>query len=198
MKDYFDGLMVNRQRLLWAIATRRQLERWEPIVAASVREDFGDRTFPDVDIWLGEIERHFVLVAARNLMRALELDPASTVAIEETMRDELIEGRDLVEHWPDNLPVFNVRPRSGPPPRRSGQEFAKRNPERSPYNWLQWESRQEAMLLPNVSAPQLHQLVDVVEAEVLASDETLSRFVPPREPSPWIHEDGEWWPRPAQ
>ena len=34
--EYFDERMVNRERLLWAIATRRQLERWEPYVAAAV------------------------------------------------------------------------------------------------------------------------------------------------------------------
>ena len=33
--SYFSDLMVNRQRLLWTLATRRQLERWEPLVAAS-------------------------------------------------------------------------------------------------------------------------------------------------------------------
>jgi hypothetical protein len=36
--DYFNEGMVNRQRLLWAIATRRQLERWEPLVAAILNE----------------------------------------------------------------------------------------------------------------------------------------------------------------
>jgi len=38
--DYFGPLMVNRQRLIWTIATRRQLERWEPFVAAAVLGDF--------------------------------------------------------------------------------------------------------------------------------------------------------------
>lgn len=34
--EYFDQTMLNRQRLLWAVATRRQLERWEPLVAGAV------------------------------------------------------------------------------------------------------------------------------------------------------------------
>ena len=51
------------------------------------------------------------------------------------------------------------------------------------------------MLLPNVSAPALHELLDAVEAEVLAADPELGRFLPPRAPSPWVHTDGEWWPR---
>ena len=41
--DYFNEGMVNRQRLLWAIATRRQLERWEPLVAAILNEDLAGR-----------------------------------------------------------------------------------------------------------------------------------------------------------
>ena len=51
------------------------------------------------------------------------------------------------------------------------------------------------MLLPNVSAPILHELLDAVEADVLAHDAALREFVPPRAPSPWIHQDGEWWPK---
>jgi hypothetical protein len=39
-------------------------------------------------------------------------------------------------------------------------------------------------------------LLDAVEAEVLADDSTLSSYVPSREPSPWLYENGEWWPNP--
>jgi hypothetical protein len=74
---YFNELMLNRQRLLWALATRRQLERWEPLVAAAVLDGFAGRQSADTDVWSAEIERHLVLVAARNLLRALELPPVS-------------------------------------------------------------------------------------------------------------------------
>jgi hypothetical protein len=73
--EYFDDVMVDRQRLLWTMATRRQLERWEPIVAAAVRDRWIGRHPSEADVWLAEIERHLALVAARNLVRALE--PAS-------------------------------------------------------------------------------------------------------------------------
>jgi len=129
-EDYFDDLMVNRQRLLWAVATRRQLERWEPLVAASVRAGYARHPFPDADIWSAEIEHHFTLIAARNLLRALDLPPATSVPVDPTLRAELTEGRDLHEHWVENLPVFNVTPRAAQPPRRSGKEFAARNPDR--------------------------------------------------------------------
>jgi len=41
----------------------------------------------------------------------------------------------------------------------------------------------------------VHELLDAVEAEVLANDPALVRLVPPRAPSPWLHEGGEWWPK---
>jgi hypothetical protein len=118
--EYFDERMVNRQRLLWTIATRRQLERWEPYVAASVLRSMEGGDLDSADIWSAEIEHHFALVAARHLLRALELEPATRVSIDPTLRAELIQGRDLHEHWPENLPVFNVSPRVEEPPRATG------------------------------------------------------------------------------
>ena len=53
MSDYFDDLTVNRQRLLWTVAIRRQLERWEPPVAARVGDDLAGREFPDAEIRSG-------------------------------------------------------------------------------------------------------------------------------------------------
>jgi hypothetical protein len=194
--DYFDNTMITRQRLLWAIATRRQLERWEPIVATLLRDELaGRRPANGADVWSAEIERHFALVAARNLLRALALPPASSVSIEATLRDELIEGRNLNEHWPDNMPVFNVTPRAEEPPHKTGKRFAERNPDRGPYGQSNWNNKKGALLLPNVSAPALHQLLDAVEADVLPKNAALSEYMPPRAPSPWIHENGEWWPK---
>lgn len=128
--------MINRQRLLWTIATRRQLERWEPIVAAGVLGSFAKRVLDGADVWSAEIEHHFALIAARNLLHALELPPATSVPIDPTLRAELIEGRDLHEHWRENLPLFNVNPRPADPSHRSGRDFAARNPDRGPYWWL--------------------------------------------------------------
>jgi hypothetical protein len=193
--DYFDERMLNRQRLLWAIATRRQLERWEPLVAAALRTHSAGQQPDGEDVWSAEIEHHFALVAARNLVRALELAPAASVSIHPTLRAELIEGRDLHEHWLENMPVFNVTPRPTQPRHRSGKDFAARNPKRGPYWWLGWNNKTGALLLPHVSAPALHQLLDAVEAEVLANDGSLSDYVPPRAPSPWLHQKGEWRPK---
>jgi hypothetical protein len=89
-REYFDETMVNRQRLLFAIATRRQLERWEPLVAKSVRLGlYEKRQLDSADIWAAEIEHHFLLIAARNLFRALELPPPTNISIDATLRSEL-------------------------------------------------------------------------------------------------------------
>jgi hypothetical protein len=194
---YFDEQMVNRQRLLWTITTRRQLERWEPLVAAGVLAGMAGLELDSADIWSAEIEHHFALVAARHLLHALELEPVSNVSVDPTLRAELIEGRDLHEHWPDNLSVFTGKLRIAQPRYPSGKAFAARNPDRGPYWWLGWSNKTGAQLMPNVSAPALHQVLDAAEAEVLAHDDAFSRFVPPCAPSPWLHENGEWWPKPG-
>jgi hypothetical protein len=191
---YFDRRMVNRERLFWTVATRRQLERWEPLFAESVRRRHDDRQLDDSDIWAAQIEHHFALIAGGHLLQALELDPASNVSLDPTLRAELKEGRDLHEHWQDNLAVFNVTPRVEQPPRKSGRDFAARNPDQSPYWWLGWSPKKGAKLLPHVSAPELHKVLDAVEDEVLADDSELARFVPVHQPSPWVYENGEWWP----
>jgi hypothetical protein len=197
--DYFGPSMVNRQRLVWSTATRRQLERWEPLVAAYVRDLHAGRETDSAAVWSAEIEHHFLLIAARNLFRALdELNPRSSVPVEQALRAEVIEGRDLHEHWRENLPVFMVDPRDAQPKHRSGKAFAARNPDQGPYWWLGFTWKTGALVMPHVSACALHELLDAVEAEIHASDElgVLRRFVPPRAASPWIYQNGEWWPKP--
>ena len=194
--DYFDATMLNRQRLIWAVATRRQLERWEPLLASAVLDGFANRQPADADVWSAEVERHLALVAARNLLRALKRPPPSTVVLDATVQSELIEGRNLVEHWVENMPVFNVSPAPRKPSHPSGKNFAERNPGRDPYGRGEWSNKTGARLLPNVTALAVHQLLDDVEAEVLASDPSLAAYFPPRAPSPWLHEGGEWWPKP--
>jgi hypothetical protein len=192
---YFDGLMVNRQRLLWVIATRRQLERWEASLAIWVQRNLTQVVpLPDAELWSAESERHLALVAAGNLLDALALDPPSTVPIDRIMRDDLIDGRNVHEHWTEHMPIFSTKPLGEL--RLSGKSFADRNPERDPFWALGWGNKTGAMLLPNVSAAALHEFLDAVEAEVLSSEPGLSLFIPARAESPWVFKGGEWWPKP--
>jgi hypothetical protein len=178
--DYFDDLALDRQRLLWAVATRRQLERWEAIVATIIDAHLYRRPPTGQDFWSAEIERHFALIAARHFLRAVELPPPMRISVDPVLRAEVIEGRDLNEHWAENMPIFNVTPRPATPSRRSGKDFAERNPRRGPYSQSNWNLKTGALLLPNVSAPALHELLDEAEAEVLESTPSLSEYVPER------------------
>jgi hypothetical protein len=196
--DYFDATMLHRQRLLWAIAARRQLDRWESILAARARVRLAGGPPEDATIWEAESEHHFALIAAHHLLTALDLPPSSHVPVDQTLRDELTEGRHLHEHWTDNMLVFNRRDRRREiieePPHPSGKSFNKRNPKSGPYTWLSWNNKAGPMLLPNVPASELRTLLDAVEAEALAGNADLSRFVPPPTPSAWLQHEGEWWP----
>lgn len=195
MGDYFSDVSLNRQLLLWAVAARRQLERWEPLVAAHVRANLGGGPrLPDAEIWQAQIEHHFALVAARNLLHAIDLANDYRIPLQPILRQELIDGRDLLEHWKENLPIFNTTPRPAEPKYPSGKRFAARHPRRTPYYWLSWTNTRGAMLLPDAAAPDLHELIDRVEATVLGKDPQLARFVPPRPESPWTESEGEWWP----
>jgi hypothetical protein len=191
---YFNERAVRRERLFWAVATRRQLERWETLVVAILNDDLAGRQSDGTLIWSEQIERHLALVTARNLLRALDLSPKSNVSIDRTLYEELVEGRNLNEHWPENMPVFNVTPRPREPASHSGKRFAARNPRKDPYS-LGYTNKAGALLLPNVSAFSLHDLIDAVEAEALASDDSVGRFVPPRTPSPWVQDEYGWWPK---
>jgi hypothetical protein len=74
-------------------------------------------------------------------MTALDLDPPSRVTVDPNLRADVIDGRDLHEHWKENVPVLNVTPRVAQPGYPSGKSFATRHPETSPYWWLAWSSR---------------------------------------------------------
>jgi hypothetical protein len=154
-------------------------------------------TMRSEEYWQGEVERHFLLIAARNLVKAIDLmDPVPKV--DPVVRAELIETRDLVEHWTENMPVFNVTPRPRQPGYRSGKEFAARNPDHGPYCWWTWSGKRGPMVTPNVSAEQLHQLVETTITAALAIRPDMADYLPPASPSPWIErtaEIDEWWPK---
>lgn len=193
--DYFSHVSLNRQLLVWAVAARRQLERWEPLVAANVRAGWGGGPgLPSADIWQAQIEHHFTVVAARNLLHAIDLANTYGITVTPELRQEVIEGRDLLEHWKENMAIFNTTPRPAEPKYTSGKRFAARHPRHSPYSWLSWTNKRGAILLPDVTARDLHELIDRVEAIVLGKDPELARFVPPRSESPWIESEGECWP----
>jgi hypothetical protein len=198
MGEYFDPATVVRAALAWAIATRVQLARWEPLVADRLREESYKIAFPAAGYWQAHCEWHFCLIAARNLIRALDLlDPPLT--IDQVLRQEITEVRDLNEHWNENMPVFNVRPRPREPNRPSGKAFAARDPAHGPYYWFAWDGQVGPKLTPNVPAAAVHELLDRVYARALNEYPDLAEFIPPASPTPWVEhpEHNGWEPRPA-
>lgn len=193
---YFaDPLGQRRQVLLWAVAARRQLDRWEPLVARYIWSRYDRGTpMPSHQIWEGETEHHFTIVAFDHMLEALKLW-STPVAIPSIVKQEVAEVRDLVTHWQDNMPVFNTRLRKQEPPRRTGRTYAARNPDRTPYSWFSWSARRGPMLTTNVCAPDARKAIHAACDAVLSEDPGLSRFVPPEVPSPWLIDDhGNWWP----
>jgi hypothetical protein len=134
MRNYFDPAGSARAVLLWAVATRVQLGRWEAISAEKNRQTMYKIPLPMPSYWQGQYERHFCLIAARNLIGALDLlDPPLPMG--QVLKDEITETRGVNEHLQDNMPVFMRRPGPRQPPHKSGQSFAARNPVAGPYCW---------------------------------------------------------------
>ncbi|MGA8247373.1 MAG: hypothetical protein WB797_10740 [Nocardioides sp.] len=197
---YFDDVGARRQAMLWACAAWRQLDRWEPLVARAVWGTYAQGTPPPGSIWWeGESERHFAIVAMDHMLEALNMWSTPVKGIPAIVRDEVQEVRDLVTHWKDNMPVFNVRPRTQSPPRSTGQRFAARNPNVTPFDPLAWNSRRGAMLTKNVSAPEARAAIKAVLDAAVAEAPELVPYLPPEAPSPWfVDEHGNCWPLQAK
>jgi hypothetical protein len=200
---YFSGLGAERQALLWASAVRVRLTSWERIVALHLAVEIYRHSPPDErpeiqrrDYWRGQVEHHLLVVAAAHMLRSMTLleKPPLVPAL---VRKELIAVRDLLEHWDENMPVFNVQPRPREPKYPSGKGFAARNPVAGPYDWWTWESQRGAMVTPQVSGPEVRAIADAVIRRVLDTRPGLEEFVEPDGVSPWIDASGSdgWWPR---
>lgn len=161
--------------LLWSVAARRQLDRWEPLVETFIRSLLAKTEMDPASIWQGEAEYHFLLVALNHMIEAADIK--STVAFDQTFRDEIIDTRHLLEHWRDNMEAFNTTPRVKPPARRSGKNYATRHPRSSPYSWRRYGDPVGAMVTPDVSAVQVRAELDKVDAAVLKLRPKMARFI---------------------
>jgi hypothetical protein len=194
---YFAEISGLRQALLWSVATRRQLDRWEALVAEQLRcEIYENERADGIVIWEAEAERHFTFVAARNLLRAIEVS-GLPVQVDPLAAETIRSVRDLLEHWDENRPVFNVWPHDVQPPRPSGQRFANRNPGLTPYDPTAWSGLDGPKVAPELPASRIHSLLDDVEREVIVRSPMLAEYVPVRPPSPWLGDGSgtyRWWP----
>jgi hypothetical protein len=199
--DHFEGIDGLRQILLWTVATRQALERWESSVAAAIRLDLQEQRRPPGQlIWTAEIDRHWTFIAARNLLRALKTTDLGLM-VDGELEAAVIQHRDLLEHWDENMPVFNIRPRQADPGRKSGREYARKYPDSTPYGNIRWNSADGPLLGSGVTAMQLHALLDDVQARTVAQHPSLESYIPNRARSPWLGDEAggdRWFPKPLK
>jgi hypothetical protein len=200
---YFEGTMPERQALAWAAAVRRQLQRWELLVAKHTLMGLEPNLTPPPEFpttmttgeyWEGETERHLLLNSIHNLLKARRL-MKHPPDLDPTVAKEVTETRDLNEHWDENMPVFQVSPRTSKPKRASGKSFADRNPRHGPYCWWAWDSQRGPLVSPNVAATQIHELVEATITAVVLVQPDMAGVVADAAPRPWKAplRAGDWW-----
>ncbi len=182
----------------WAASAIVQFGRWSDCVADAVALGLflkDDKEKRAAARWGAERERHFLLVSAHHLIDATAKARFGVQATGTVARD-IPDARDLLEHWHDNMPVFNHHPQHTTPPRRSGQNFLANNPDGNPYDAWNWNNTVGPRLLPEVSGADLEQFVRRVERELIRADATWQRHLPPWSRSPWcLDGDVKQWER---
>ena len=200
--DHFGDFGKFREVAVWSAASQIQIERWEPLVAQRIAYEFTKndparaQPLPSDLAWRAEMERHFLLVAAAHLITALKF-ASFRVQMPALLAAELGAGRDLVEHWKENMPVFNSYPRTKVPPRESGKAFAASNPHSGPYGSEEWDNQVGPKILPKVPAAELQAVVERVKKQALMDRPSLTDFFHDWEPTPWIggsDPSNRWFP----
>jgi hypothetical protein len=190
-EDYFDGNELRNTALRWAVATRMQLDRWEPLVAVHLRGKLGAR-----EAWLARNEHHLAVVAAAHMITASDKIVPAIPGTSDIVRQEIEETRHLLEHWYENQPIFNIKPSPREPEKKSGRAYAARNPDQGPYIAVRWDLRTGPLLTPNVPAATVRGLIGRIEKRALADNPDLAQFLAPSPPSPWGWDEGiGWMPR---
>lgn len=193
-----DDDMQNRQLLLWLVAARQQLRRWEATLADVLRDELHNRRAPGHSIWQSEVDKHLALVALNNVLRAIDNADGRYTSMDEEIARDIRNQRDLHEHWNEQMPAFYYVPSSPEVLHRGGVTFAQRHPGRRPFGGLSWNSRAGPELGPGILASAVHSYLDLVQSEVLRSAPSLEAYVQPPLPSPWLGEEyseDRWWPR---
>jgi hypothetical protein len=185
----------DRQVLLWVVGTRRQLRRWELVLARCVRAWDASAQPDPSDIWLGQVERHLALIATNNLLRAIEDARGRFKGFPPQLERDVRNLRDLQEHWDEQWPSF-YDPRNPERLHRGGAEFVGRHPGAgSPFNFLRLDGVAGPELGPGTArVADMFLELDRLQRDVLKLAPWMSQFVTPVDPSPWL--PSTWEPRP--
>lgn len=181
--------------LRWCLATRRELDRWEELLAQFGMLLQKNEKPPGALAWELRMEHHFALVAADNLRRAL--NRVNHTGFLKDLHHDLELLRHLHEHWDQQEDVFANAADPGPL-NKTASAFHDRHPGRSPYGFFNFNSKTGPMLGPAVLAWELRLALDRIEEKAIKSSPGLARFLTPRPPSPWVCDEYDnWWPNPA-
>lgn len=205
---YFDEFGTARAIVFWAVSTRESLERWSALQSEYVWMALADLDEPKEDeyqrYWSMALQHHFVFVTAKNVIRAITLAkekvPGSSIA---GLADDAVElrkaiglVRDVLEHWEQHMPVFNVHPRQVTP-KRAGEELLAINDEALPYMPGGWGNHDGPYLSKGiVTEAQMTAWITHVIEVATTSHPLLSRFVPKAAESRWGTDDSGIWPLP--
>lgn len=197
-----DGVMIHREVLIWVVGARRQLDRWEVLLAKHTSLGLLQKESPQRLYWDLDIEHHLALVACGQLHNALAQAEGKIDPMADPLAQELTMLRHLHEHRDENLPRFANA--SDPTlDHKTAQAFAQRHPRRSPFGFWSWESARGPMLGPDLPSSEVRAELDRIERDVLVRDPALAEYLPAeRAPSPWFGDDAprpqdRWWPRPV-
>jgi hypothetical protein len=182
--------------LRWCLATRRQLDRWEELLAQMMLISVRNEKPPGALVWEVRMEHHFALVAADNLRRAL--NRVQQTGFLKDLHQDIELLRHLHEHWDAQEDVFANAANPGPVLNKTAAAFHERHPGRSPYGFFNFKGKTGPQLGPAVNAWELRSALDRIEERAIEVSPDLAPFLTPRPPSPWVCDDYDnWWPNPA-
>jgi hypothetical protein len=194
-----DDVLIHREVLIWVIGARRQLDRWEPLVARHTALSMLKREVPGRLAWDLDIEHHLAIVACGQLRSALDAADGKIEPMPAALAGELTMLRNLHEHRDENRARFaNIwKPILS---HRTAKQFAAAHPLRSPFGFWTWESARGPMLGPDLPSSEVRDELDRIERDVLARDPSLAEYLPQERPrSPWLGEEPDpqwrWFPR---
>ena len=124
---------IRAEILHWVWSTQTQIYRYDENLGKEMDSGEAEKLDRMRMCSLTSYDEHLILVAARNLIRAIDMldEDDSTITIEQSLRDDLKELRDIYEHWDITKNCLNQKDYEKS---RSAKKFMNRNPSGRPFS----------------------------------------------------------------
>ena len=193
-----------RSILIWVGAAIQQLHVWETALATDFVRSWKKEPADGRVLWNIYIHHHFLIVALNHMLTALDAATGKGIyhiKIDPTVRAEIRETRDLLEHWKENAPIFNTHPRPKQPKHPSGKNWANRNPPPArPYSAIRWDNKAGPRITPNITSAAIWDILNKIISDLRATDGAKwDAFLPEPQPRAWLEHEAPskgWWPDP--